>query len=830
MKPGHSHLTAYYESIFMAAPCMYILLQPDSPRFTIATANEAYLKATSRSREDLIGKGIFEAFPVNPLDPESSEKAGLRASLEQVIANKVPHEMSIMRYDIRRPAEQGGGFEEKYWKPLSMPVFDERGDIRYIIHRVEEKTEQVRVERDRERFFEVATDMLVKVGFDGYFKEVSAACQPLLGWTPEEMMARPWLEFLHENDVEENSAQFAIALAGKDIVNLQNRYRCKDGNYRWLSWNTSTSTDQQVIYCAAADVTQSRRIQAVTEGQKEALEMSVHDAPLPAILEKLLRTLEENVSIGVRTSILLLSEDKTHLHTGAAPSLPEAYNRAVDGIPIGEGQGSCGTAAATGLPYGAYDIATDPAWEGGRQIALDHGLRSCWSTPVFSTSGEVLGTFALYSDKPMTPSKGKIQLVDIISRTAGMVIERERNLVAKRLAEEQLIKARNDAEAANIAKSEFLTNMSHEIRTPMNVVMGIADILMEHENLTETQAGLMGTLQTSANSLLELIDDLLDLSKIESQSIGLEHLPFRIDRLLEDVSDMMSIRAEEKGLRFVASGHQDQPITLIGDPARLRQVILNLCSNALKFTEEGEVSIHLSVTPSEDPAVVSVTIAVKDTGIGIDESKMKTIFHKFTQADSSINRKFGGTGLGLSITKRLVEVMRGTIEVESTLGAGSAFTVTLPLEVAAVTEITMPTPGPGVGERTPEGENNPQKVLLVEDFEPNAIIAGRYLRIFGYTYDVAFNGAEAVEKAKAERYAAILMDVQMPELNGFEATRLIRIHERGTDTARTPIIAMTAHVMAGDRERCLEADMDDYLPKPFNAVELREKLEALIPH
>lgn len=827
MKKNLTHLSAHYEAIFMAAPTALLMLRPDAPKFTIITANDAYVEATLSSRADLIGKGVFDAFPANPEDGAVSGADRLKASLCRVVDTKEEDEMPVHRYDLPPPPGQSGGFMERFWKPVNTPVFDRHGAIQYIIHRVENVTEAVRMERDHNRFFELATEILVKVDYEGYFLEVNSACESVLGWTPQDMIGQRWVQFLHPADIEMTYAKLERVFEGEECRHFQNRYICKDGNHRWLSWNTFTVPEERVIYCTATDITQSRRLQAVTEGQKRALEMSVHGNPLPSILEQLIRTMENNSRIGVRAAILLMSEDKQHLVSGAAPSLPSEYNQAVNGMRIGPGRGSCGTAASTGVAYSAENIHTDPAWSLCKNMALRHGLQACWSTPIFSSAGEVLGTFALYFDKPTNPNRDKIQLAGIISRTAGMVIEREQILAAKHKWGQQLIQARNDADAANVAKSDFLANMSHEIRTPMNVVIGISDILSKHEELSPSQSALVNTLANSADSLLALINDLLDLSKIEARSIDLERVPFNIGKMVEDIADMMEIRARQKGLKFTAFGHRDHQQILLGDPTRLRQVILNLCSNALKFTDSGEVAICLSCEPSATRDRVDVSIAVTDTGIGIEESKIDTIFQKFTQADSSINRKFGGTGLGLSITKMLVEVMNGSINVKSTPDKGSTFTLTVPLAVDAVDSNT--TQAPVIPLRVPAVVADPARiVLLVEDFEPNAIIAARYLAVFGYTCDTATNGREAVEKVKTGSYCAILMDIQMPEMNGFLATRHIRQYERDTGAARTPILAMTAHSMAGDRERCLAADMDDYLSKPFKALDLKTKLSALV--
>lgn len=383
-----------------------------------------------------------------------------------------------------------------------------------------------------------------------------------------------------------------------------------------------------------------------------------------------------------------------------------------------------------------------------------------------------------------------------------------------------LIQAKDKAEAANIAKSEFLANMSHEIRTPMNAVIGLANILAMSQPLTDKQKEFIHTLQLSADALLALINDLLDISRIEARTVELENIPFSVTQILQEIISMMSVRTREKGIAFELDDGQIGDRAYMGDPKRFRQIILNLSSNAVKFTEKG--AIQITVRAEND----GLEIAVKDTGIGIPPDKLETIFEKFVQADSSINRKYGGTGLGLAITKTLTEIMGGDVYVESTPGKGSTFTVRLPLK---------PVDGHALqqGRAIPESHERPARkgpcILIVEDYSPNVMVASGFLEEFGYSFDVASNGVEAIEKINARNYAAVLMDVQMHGMNGLETTRLIREQERQADsTVRLPIIGMTAHVLSGDRERCLGVGMDDYLSKPFNPDELKSKLKTYV--
>jgi light-regulated signal transduction histidine kinase (bacteriophytochrome)/ActR/RegA family two-component response regulator len=380
------------------------------------------------------------------------------------------------------------------------------------------------------------------------------------------------------------------------------------------------------------------------------------------------------------------------------------------------------------------------------------------------------------------------------------------------------------AQQANMAKTEFLANMSHEIRTPMNAVIGLSRLLARSDPLSDRQREYIRTLQVSADGLLSLINDLLDISKVESRTLELEAIPFNLKTILEEVISMTSVKALEKGVTFTIDDSGALHHDFIGDPSRIRQIIINLCSNAVKFTEQGSIHLLVQSEPATVAGMERICVLVRDTGIGIAAEKLETVFQKFIQAESSISRRYGGTGLGLAITKMLTEAMGGEITVTSELGKGSEFKVCFNLKAA----------GP-VKEKTPDAAHTSQqahadspKVLLVEDYEANILVATTYLEGLGYRYDVARSGMEAVNMAKQNMYHAILMDVQMPELNGFDATQLVREFESVQGKTRTPIIGMTAHALAGDRERCIAAGMDDYIPKPVSEAELKGKLERHI--
>ena len=692
--------------------------------------------------------------------------------------------------------------------------------------------------------------------------------------------------------------------------------------------------------------------------QNRVLQQLNHGAPLGEVLDSLTREVETQRP-GVLCSILLLDADGSHLRHGSAPSLPDFYNQAIDGVAIGDAVGSCGTAAWRDERVIVDDIERHPYWADYRPLAARAGLRACWSQPFHGRDGKVRGTFALYHRQPATPDQRDIALIEGYAQLAELAVERSRSDEALRLAEsryrlisenandviwllelpslrfsyispsvhrlrgwsaeeimaqpmsaaltpesaarvEQALRetmaavaagapgpyartmevdqphrdgsivptevvttvllddhgqptrilgitrdiserrrneaalarhqaeleqrveertvalsiAKEAAEAASRAKSTFLATMSHELRTPMNAILGMTDLALRRASDAK-QKDQLGKVADAARHLLSVINDILDLSRIEADRLTLEHIPFQLNEIVAPVQRLLEHLAAEKGLYLVFEVPETLARTQVsGDPHRLKQVLLNLCINAIKFTDCGGVTVHLALS-GEAPHFV-LHCSVEDTGIGVTPEIQRRLFEPFVQADGSMTRRYGGSGLGLAICKRLVEMMDGRIGLDSQPGRGSRFWFEARL---GGSDALLPLPRNSTLDAIAALERRfaGKRILLAEDEPVNREVFRELLGDAGLLVDTANNGEAAIAMAGSKDYALILMDIQMPGIDGVAASQAIRGQPGGSEL---PIIAMTANAFSEDRQRCLDAGMDDHISKPVDPERL----------
>ena len=787
------------------------------------------------------------------------------------------------------------------WANLTVSLAPNSPAGKYAIAVIEDITQRKQAQEQLNRFFDLSLDILCISGPDGYFKRVNPAVEEILGYSREEYLAVPWIEFIHPDDREKTLAEVEKLASGQPSWKFENRHRCKDRTYRWLSWTAVATRSDSLIYSAARDITERKLAEAAREREREQLQQIIANAPVAiAIFD---------------TQMRYLAYSQQWLKDY---QLPEQSLRCRSDRDV--------------FPH------QPQRWLDVFQQALQGEITSCNEDTIEYRDGSV-GYFR-WAIHPWYEQPGKI---------GGLVIATNKI--------DELVRAREAALENARLKSQFLANMSHEIRTPMNGVLGMAGLLAKTE-LQPKQQDFVDAIRTSGQHLLLVINDILDFSKLEAGEMELEGLNFNLDDCLESVINLVATQVEEKGLELGLLVKPEVPRHLRGDPGRLRQVLLNLIANAIKFTSQGSVVVR--VQPIEE---TGLRFEVIDTGIGIPSEAKQKLFQAFSQVDASTTREYGGTGLGLAICQQLVELMGGEIGVESSVGEGSTFWFTAKFdrqpassalnlpnsltnlklliadpsatvrqsvryltdswgmhltevasgqvalevlreaaaggmpynaaifdcqllagngenlvaviqreEAIAQTKLILMTPlnqrdcwdelqslgaasyltkpvrasrlfdallstmvteietvlahrqwrsTPNSPQIAPRQVSNLQ-ILLAEDHPINQEVILNQLSLLGYQADLAINGQEALDSLANKNYDLVFMDCQMPLKDGYATTRELRQREGGN--RHTIVIALTAHAMPADREKCLAAGMDDYLSKPVE----QEELEAIL--
>ncbi|MBV8650622.1 MAG: response regulator, partial [Alphaproteobacteria bacterium] len=500
----------------------------------------------------------------------------------------------------------------------------------------------------------------------------------------------------------------------------------------------------------------------------------------------------------------------------------EVLTREVSALRIHEAETAMGEAAASRAPLQFADLKIRPPYP-MRDAVLAAGFRALLVVPLVG-AGRIFGAMVLQRRAVGAFPAGTVRLMQTLASQSVLAIQNAR--MFHEIAEKNEALAR-----ASEHKSQFLATMSHEIRTPMNGVLGMMEVL-ERQGLTPAQRLTVATMRQSAQALLRIVDDVLDFSKIEAGRLELEATTFSLAGLVEGAAETLRAQARAKGLTIATALEPRANDTLVGDPTRVRQILFNLLSNALKFTERGGVEIRAGTT-SLGGGRARVTIAVRDTGIGLDAAQQARLFEPFAQADSSTTRRYGGTGLGLSIVRRLARLMEGDVIVESAPGAGSVFTVTLVFDAAPADSPLRMLAGPADRPAAPVAAGplprREGRVLIVDDHPVNCEVLLCHLALLGLDADAAGDGVEALAAWKSGRYAAVLLDLHMPRMDGYELTRRLRAAEAERGLPRTPLVAVTANAMSGVDEHCLAAGMDAYLAKPLSIDRLRRTLERWLP-
>jgi len=739
-------------------------------------ANAAFERLTGYDLADLRERG-----PTGHIHPDDL------APLQQIL-DGVARGRQFSDIELRVLAKDG---RIRWWSSSWSPLLDEQGGQIGIQTVAMDTTARRHAEQQLDRFFELSADLLLVAGPDTRARRLNPAWERTFGYDRAEILGKPYWHFIHPDDRAHTARELGRLRAGEPSVDFEARYRCKDGTYRRLLWSATYDAGEQLLYGAAHDVTDR-------EEARERLRQS----------ERRWRALVENL----RDVISLVDRHGKLVYT--SPSVERLTGRSAEDVERNPTQ------------------VVHPEDAGPLRRVLGALLETPGSTTVEYRLRHTDGSWRVVEATATT----------LLTDDGGIdgIVFNARDITERKRAEVELQQARDQALEGSRLKSEFLANMSHEIRTPMNGVIGMIDILRETELSTE-QREYAEIARSSAHALLALLSDILDFSKIEAGKLEIESVSFPLRDLLHETLRPLTLQAHQKGLELAHHVAHDVPERIVGDPGRLRQVVVNLVGNAIKFTPRGEIVVRIGL---DGTAGLHCTVA--DTGIGIPPEKHALIFGAFTQADGSTTRAYGGTGLGLAICGRLVALMGGRIWVESEVGEGATFHFTMRTPLAeTLTEDAASAPGVGDTDAALAALDRaraasarftsvlppavappptPRTVLVADDSAVNRAFIVRLLEKRGHRVITVDDGRQAVAAVARERFDLVLMDVQMPVMDGLQATMAIR-HREETGGGRVPIVALTAHDQPGDAERCRAAGMDAHLTKPPSVEELLRIVE-----
>ena len=642
--------------------------------------------------------------------------------------------------------------------------------------------------------------------------------EPVADWTMDSFMRH-----VHPSDRQRVEDSFREAIANQGEWRFECRVIWPDESVHWVSvlgniYNSQGEHPGRMVG-TVVDITRQKRAEILAQGQKAALELAMSDAPLLSVLDVLTRAAEEGVGETVVASVMLMDEDGRRLRNGSAPSIPDAYLHAIDGLEIGPAVGSCGTAAFLKQTVVVSDIQTDPLWADFREVALASGLRSCWSQPILSSRDEVLGTLAVYRSVPTTPTQAEREAMGLLLSTASLVIDRHRQVMERQQAESGLRHLAEELRASDQRKTEFLATLAHELRNPLAPIINGLEVLKWSAGDAVAMASTREMMERQASHMTHLIDDLLDVARITSGKLELRKERVALQDIIVTALDTSMALIEARSHRL-SLDMPESPVWLMADPTRIAQVISNLLNNSAKYTPKGG-HIQLTVTQSG----TAVDISVTDDGLGLAESSLATVFELFTQVRPNGKSLQDGLGVGLTLVKRLAELHDGAVSVSSAgPGLGSSFRVSLPLphineDTSASAQIV-----PQTSPELPAGRA--LRILVVDDNVDAAEVLMALLEMNEHQVWAAHDGHLAIELAEQVRPDVIFLDIGMPGMSGLEVARVLRTKRHLTHIV---LIALTGWGSESDRAKSKDAGFDYHLTKPTKFDEIEDLLASLTP-